>query len=234
MTVEEFSNAFDTLLNSYSINANFGEPNSKADIVLDEYEKSLYLTEAQEQIVVELYTGRGKVASFEQTEELRSNLRGLIKTAILTESEEPHSGLSDYSKFFTLPPDLLFITYESARLNDESLGCKNSSTISVVPVTQDEFYRATQNPFKQANTRRALRLDYDNTTVEIVSKTDIKDYVIRYLSKPTPIIVGELSEISIDGYKEITECELDSSVHRLILDRAVALALSSRSPRVRN
>lgn len=51
MTTSEFSNFFDTLLNSYSTQANFGESASKQDIVLDEYEKSGFLTQAQDIIV---------------------------------------------------------------------------------------------------------------------------------------------------------------------------------------
>lgn len=46
MTTEEFSNTFDTLLNSYNSNAVFGEAASKQEIVLDEYEKSVLLTQA--------------------------------------------------------------------------------------------------------------------------------------------------------------------------------------------
>ena len=51
MTIQEFSNTFDTLLNSYNTTAQFGEPASKREIVLDEYEKSVLLTQAQDIIV---------------------------------------------------------------------------------------------------------------------------------------------------------------------------------------
>jgi hypothetical protein len=44
MTTREFSDSFDTLLNSYANKAAFGEDTSKADIRLDEYEKSVLLT----------------------------------------------------------------------------------------------------------------------------------------------------------------------------------------------
>ena len=54
MTNEEFSNAFDTLLSSHATDAMYGEGVSIRDIVLDEYEKSLYLTRAQEEIVSSL------------------------------------------------------------------------------------------------------------------------------------------------------------------------------------
>ena len=40
MTIDEFSNSFDTLLNSYAPISNFGEETSKQTITLDEYEKS--------------------------------------------------------------------------------------------------------------------------------------------------------------------------------------------------
>lgn len=235
MTTKEFSDAFDTLLNSYSTQMSFGNSASMGGMVLDEYEKSLFLTQAQEQIIVELYTGRNnKTSSFEKTEELRSNLKGLIRTATLTESDEDFRGISKYSKFFILPDDVLFITYEAATLSDEKVGCKNGTVISVIPVTQDEFDRVMNNPFRQASKRRALRLDNGLDVAEIVTKYDIKDYTIRYLSKPTPIVLANLAEVSIDGVDIITECKLDSAMHRYILERAVALAIASRGIQNRN
>ena len=222
MTTKEFSDAFDTMLNSYS--------DFSSILAFDEYEKSLFLTQAQEQLIVELYSGRNnKALSFEMTEELRSSLKGLIKTVTLNGDSEDFKGISEYSKFFTLPEDVLFITYEVATLNDESTGCKNGSEILINPVTQDEFYRVMNNPFRQASKRRALRLDNGLNVAEIVTKYNIKDYTIRYLSKPTPIILADLEDVSIDGENKITECKLDSVMHRYILERAVALAIASRS-----
>lgn len=222
MTTKEFSDAFDTMLNSYS--------DFSSILAFDEYEKSLFLTQAQEQLIVELYTGRNnKTSSFEETEELRSSLKGLIKTGTLSESDEDLRGISKYSKFFILPKDVLFITYEAATLDDESTGCKNGSEILITPVTQDEFYRVMNNPFRQASKRKALRLDNGLDIAEIVTKYNIKDYTIRYLSKPTPIILANLEDVSIDGENKITECKLDSVMHKYILERAVALAIASRS-----
>lgn len=228
MTTKEFSDAFDTLLNAYSTQIRFGDSASLV-LALDEYEKSLFLTQAQEQIIVELYTGRNeKTSSFEKTEELRSNLRSLIKTATLTESNEDFSGISKYSKFFILPDDVLFITYESVTISDENAGCKDTTKITVVPVTQDEFDKVMNNPFRQASKRRALRLDNGLDVAEIVTKYNIKDYTIRYISKPTPIVLANLDEVSIDGVDTITECKLNSAMHRYILERAVVLAVASR------
>lgn len=226
MTTKEFSDAFDTMLNSYG--------DFSGTLAFDEYEKSLFLTQAQEQIVIELYTGRNnKGSSFEKTEEMRASLRSLIKTSPCDSIGEL-KGISKCSKFFTLPKDVLFITYESATLDDKTAGCKNGSEILIVPVTQDEFNTIMENPFRQASKRRALRLDYgtindDINVAEIVTKYNIKDYTIRYLSKPTPIILADLDGLSIDNETKTTECKLNSVLHKSILERAVLLALSSRN-----
>ena len=71
MDVQELSNLFDTLLQPYITKDNFGEQNTLA---FDEYEKSIFLTKAQEQIVLELYQ------ELEQSEEVRKYLSNLIKT----------------------------------------------------------------------------------------------------------------------------------------------------------
>ena len=71
MDVQELSNLFDTLLQPFIVKDNFGEQNTLA---FDEYEKSIFLTKAQEQIVIELYQ------EVEQSEGKRKYLSNLIKT----------------------------------------------------------------------------------------------------------------------------------------------------------
>lgn len=51
MTTQEFSNTFDTLLNSYRDVKDFGKIHSNVSIELDEYEKSILLTQAQDIVV---------------------------------------------------------------------------------------------------------------------------------------------------------------------------------------
>lgn len=226
MTTGEFSSAYDTYLNSFGADG--------TGIVLDEYEKSLFLTEAQNQLVVELYSGRNiKGAPFEATEELRSSLRNLIKTDTLKE-DSSHKGISKNSKFFKLPKDVLFITYETATINDDDAGCSNGSDIIIIPVTQDEFDRTVHNPFRGPSKKRALRLDNCTDTLEVVCKYNISNYTIRYLSKPTPIILTDLDGVKIEDKDKVSDCILDSSMHTYILERAVELAVASRGARRRN
>ena len=228
MTTEEFSNEFDTLLNSYSnIGASGG---ALITIELDEYEKSVFLTKAQEDIVIEFYTGKNQFGeSFERTEEIRRYLSDLVKTIVLSEKLTGHKGLSKASIFFKLPDDVWFITYESVILKDDRLGCLDGEEATVVPVTQDEYSKVIKNPFRGPSKSRAVRLDIGDNVIEIVSDYNIDEYLVRYLSKPKPIVLTDLSDISVNGVKVRTECELNPVIHRAILERAVKLAIISKT-----
>lgn len=223
MTIDEFSNEFDTLLNSFFTT---GRPDL---IVFDEYEKSVFLTRAQEDVVLNLYNGKNVFGdSLEKTEETRRYLSDLIKTEILSDKKTGYIGLSESSVFFELPKDLWFLTYESVKLNDKS-ECLNNKSISVVPITQDGYYKTQRNPFRSSNERKALRLDIGEGVVEIISKYNIKEYLIRYLAKPTPIILVDLPrELSIDDEDNKTECKLNPVLHGIILERAVRMAIESK------
>lgn len=226
MNNSEFSDAFDVLLNSHSMRTEFGIPSSVQDIVLDEYEKSIYLTKAQKQIVVELYTGRNeRGASFESTEELRACLRNLIKEESLTENE-----VSEGSRTYSLPEDLLFIIHEEAVIDDSNAGCLDSTSVSSVPVTYDELSKVLRNPFRKPSKDRVLRVDEGSGLIKVYSLYNIGKYSMKYLRNPSPIILSDIDGMSIDGC-EAGECELDSITHDVILERAVRLALIGRSHR---
>lgn len=228
MTTIEFSNEFDILLNSYS---NFSDKPNQISLRFDEYEKSLFLTHAQEDLVISLYNGKNKSGeSFEVTEELRRYLSSLVKTEVITNKQDNQTGVSKNSVFFKLPEDLMFITYESIDIEDEQSGCINGRNINILPITQDDYFRIKENPFKGPNNRRALRLDINNGLVEIISKYNVNKYLIRYLSKPSPIILEDLpDDLSIDNINKKTECKLNPALHRIILERAVKNALLSKS-----
>lgn len=85
MTNQEFSDTFTTMLNSYNTQANFGEQASKREIVLDEYEKSVLLTQAQD-IVVKSYfdnTLNQQGQGFDDSTRRQMDFSSLIKVAEL-------------------------------------------------------------------------------------------------------------------------------------------------------
>lgn len=223
MTNKEFSDGFSTLLNSFGITPN---------ITLDEYEKSTFLTNAQEQLIIDIYSGRNVIygKSFEQTEEIRRYLSNLVETYETSTKVTGKLGLSKDSVFFEIPQDTWFITYEVALLKDNRLGCLDGIEASVVPLPQDDLYRAKDNPFRGPSKDRVLRLDIKSDLAELISKYNVDKYLMRYISQPTPIILVDLPDgLSINGISTESECELNPVVHRAILERAVQLAIISKT-----
>lgn len=223
MTNKEFSDGFSTLLNSFGITPN---------ITLDEYEKSTFLTNAQEQLIIDIYSGRNIIygKSFEQTEEIRRYLSNLVETYETSTKVTGKLGLSQDSVFFEIPQDTWFITYEVALLKDSRLGCLDGIEASVVPLPQDDLYRAKDNPFRGPSKDRVLRLDIKSDLAELISKYNVDKYLMRYISQPTPIILVDLPDgLSINGVSTESKCELNPVVHRAILERAVQLAIISKT-----
>lgn len=133
-----------------------------------EYEKSVALSQAQERIIIALYNGAA-ATSFEETEEWTTYLSPLVRQVkVLAEAgddSEQDSGIPhivDGSYVFKLPEDMMFRTYESCLLSSEDLSCFGGEReVLIVPVTQDEFWRTYNDPFRGPNARKVLRLAYD-------------------------------------------------------------------------
>lgn len=223
MTTSEFSQAFDTLISAYN-DTTLGDKLS-----FNEYEKSVFLTKAQDELIVSFYSGKNSYnEGFENTEEIRRYLSSLIETKELDEDKiSTLAKLTDQSHIYKLEDNTWFITYEAIKITSED-PCLNGKSIEVVPITQDDLHKLLKNPFKGPNNRRALRLDLANNSVEIIYPLEGK-YLVRYLKQTSPIIVDTLDEsLDIKGKHEVTECKLHEALHRTILDRAVQLAVTSK------
>lgn len=216
MSTSEFSIEFDVLYNNITNNLAPG---------LSEYEKSVFLTKAQEELVISFYTGSNSVSkSFEKNEEVKRYLSPLIKSDSITASGDDYMGVSDTPSFFNLPDDVWFILYESAEIAETS--CEKQ-VLTVTPISLDEYHKIKKNPFRGSNGRRILRIETGCNVVELTSK-NIDYYNIKYLKKPKPIILETLPDnLKIDSIAVKTECELNSALHRTILERAVQLAIQS-------
>lgn len=222
MNVQELSNLFDTLLQPYITKDNFGKQNTLA---FDEYEKSIFLTKAQEQIVLELYQ------ELEQSEEVRKYLSNLIKTdnyAPVGEQDETLINNNFKSYKVEISNDILFMIYEQCTLSDEN-NCINNKIVSVVPTIHDDLDKVLKNPFKSPNSRKVIRLDFDNK-IELISKYNISNYKVRYLKKPNPIILVALEDnLSINnGDTKVSNGETNPILHEKIVQRAVQLAVQSK------
>lgn len=221
MTCEEFSLEFDLLYNNIMSNKAPG---------LSEYEKSLFLTQAQESIVLDIYSGKYG-DSFERTEETTSYLNQLLKQRTYNSGEFTEGNkLDTRSIFVTLPEDIWFKTGETATIMDDSYKCQVDGLreVMVFPVTQDTLVRTKRSPFRGPNERRILRLDSGKNQVELISNYEIFTYTVRYLSRPEPIILKELPQgLTIGGKSSPQTCLLNTAIHKAILSKAVLIAKSS-------
>lgn len=220
MDVQELSNLFDTLLQPYITKDVFGEQNTLA---FDEYEKSIFLTKAQEQIVLELYQ------ELEQSEENRKYLSNLIKTgnyAPVGAQDEALINNTFKSYKVEIEDSVLFMIYEQCALSDDN-NCINGKIVSVIPTIHDDLDKVLKNPFKSPNSRKVIRLDFDNK-IELISKYNISNYKVRYLKKPNPIILVTLEDLNIDKKQEVSNGETNPILHERIVQRAVQLAVQSK------
>jgi len=236
MTISEFSSEFDILYNNISSNS---APS------IDEYEKSVYLTKAQLEIIKE-YNGvlnkYGK--SFEKSEKRRVDLKELLvdyKTEeTITNDENIDSELNSF--FFVIPDNVFLIKFERAffKFPDCEKEDDIDRRIDVVPVTHDEYNEKVDNPFRKPFLEEAWRLDYSSITVgektskvvELVSSETLFKYQLRYIKYPNPIILSNLANfygdgitLTIDGESTAMTSELNQEIHQEILDRAVELAV---------
>jgi len=221
-TCPEWENGFDLLYQNITSNQAPG---------LNSYEKSMFLTEAEYAVEIALYNGTLR-NSFEETEELTSYLANLVSQEDCGLAPNAPKIL-EKSKVYELPEDLLFITLEMCTIDVN--GCGTRQAI-VVPVTQDELWRTTRNPFKRQNNDRVLRLAYGSAESfgddlyasrysELISDNDIVKYTVRYLKKPEPIILEDLPDgLTIDGESKAKTCKMSESLHQAILEEAVRRA----------
>jgi hypothetical protein len=229
MILSEFKNEFNIHYNAIA---------SQSAPGFDDYEISVFLTKAQEEIVKNYYNPKGNKykEGFEDSEKRRVDLKELVKTYSSNTQIISFDGLSDNSKFFVIPDDVFLIIYETVTL-DSSCVTKQPN---VVPKTHDEFNVQYDNPFKNPDVSTIWRLNIckinDTNVVELISINNIVDYKIRYIKYPKPIILSDLNtlfpgeNLTINGLSAPTECELQQGIHKEILDRAVELALRDYKP----
>ena len=201
-TSEEWSVNFDILYNNISSNQAPG---------LTEYEKSVFLTQAQEAVILDLYKGTSGDA-FETTEEVTRYLSSLVTTAAPKQNKsitQPISSCKIYK--FNLPENVWFVTYQSGSVKIEN----NKRDVLVVPSKQDSLFKDLNNPFRGPNQNKVLATTEDGG-ITLYSKYDLDTFYIKYLKRPIAINL-ELPEAEFS-------VEIPESLHNQVLYKAVQLA----------
>lgn len=214
----EFSNGFDVLYNNIMSNAAPG---------INEYEKSVLLTKAQDEILKNYFNPQGNKyqEGFDGSAKRQIDFSGLISVADCT--SQSGAGFDLRAKIYRMPEDVFLIINETLTTNT---GVKQ-----VVPISFDEYSRLMSKPYKEPLKYQAWRLvtegsGSDNIIVELIphSGETVSKYTIRYVRRPKPIVLVDLAseygDVSINGVSTISECELNPLIHEEILQRAVELA----------
>lgn len=251
MDANGFNEGFDILFNNITSNQAPG---------LNVHEKSLFLTKAEYEIVKNRFnpsskgntTGQG----FDDTAIRQADFSSLMRTALAPDyvpgtqiiSGDTYIKSHNKGKLFKWPQGIFISINETLRVTYNG----KVEDLQVIPLKYDKFTALMSKPFKRPVKGQAWRIIAEgtldsqdrskvNNIVELVAapeydnltSTEDIQYIIRYIRKPAPIIVGELDDLNIDGWtfgdydplqKTISGCELDESIHHDILQRAVELA----------
>lgn len=225
MTAAEMEIEFDIL---YDKITNFAAPG------YSQLEKSIFLTKAQDRVVLQEYNPQGNKyqSGFEATEQRRKDLQELVVGTTITTPSAVQTDVLPEGMFFDLPSDCLYAISEEVTAASRD-ACLIGKRYKVKPITHDEYSINITNPFKKpfANPADGLlwRLDYNGRRHEIIkpSNISIASYHLRYLKRPKPIIIGSNTVNSVAGP---LNCELNNILHTRIIDEAVKIATGVTDP----
>lgn len=162
MTTQEFSNEFEVLYNNIMSNQAPG---------LDEYEKSIFLTKAQEELVRDYFNSRNvkNAQGFDDNQKRQYDFSTLLSSIRLPDYTDTLrvllvSGLPAYNTTFDnrariyLAPSDLFLAI------NESIEDSVKRRYSVLPISYDEYNRLMLKPYGFPLKRQAWRIISDRAT----------------------------------------------------------------------
>lgn len=220
MSVEELDNMFDVLYNNITSNQAPG---------LNAYEKSVFLTKGQDEILKNYFNPKSKGNTTQDG--FDGSAKRQVDFSMLTSVETKSSGFEnplfdtrENTKSVELPSKLMFAINEVVEVMRDT----KKVILQVIPIKFDEYSRLMCKPYKRPLKYQAWRLTNNNTSNKadiVIGPSDIlTKYTIRYVRRPNPIIVSNLDGLTIEGKSTASECELDPILHEEILQRAVELA----------
>lgn len=153
MTIEEMSNQFDVYYNNITSNQAPG---------LDEYEKSVFLTKAQNELVKAYFSpALNKTQNgFDDSPIRQADFSTIINNCTLSKITSPLKCFDKRATAYELPADLFIC------LNEQLFS--GSVPYTVVPITFVDYNRLMSKPYKYPLKYQAWRMITKNTTVDSV------------------------------------------------------------------
>lgn len=161
MTNSEFSNEFDVLYNSITSNQAPG---------LDEYEKSVFLTKAQSEILREYFNVRvdSSNGGFDGSQKRQYDFSTLIRIANLFNVNSIKARVTDVEKIDTRSKVFLFPRDYFLSVNEMMFD--GSRSFSVLPVSYDNYQRLMMKPYAYPVKRAVWRLFTDKKNCNFVQE----------------------------------------------------------------
>ena len=187
MTVQEFSDQFDVLYNNITSNQAPG---------LNEYEKSVFLTKAQDEIIKNYFSPKGnlKQDGFDGSPKRQADFSSIIETATLQIGDST-SRFDQRSIVYRMPSNL-FIS-----LNEQLM--VNNNPFTIVPISYQEYDRLMSKPYKYPPKHMAWRLITRNAVVSSSPSTAEGEYkghsliTVSEYGKPIRLIVRSTTGSSV-------------------------------------
>lgn len=228
MTTSEFSRQFDVRFNNVASNLAHG---------VTEYEKSLYLTQAQLEIIKNYFNPKGNKyqEGFDMSPKRDVDFSSITKFKRITTSSLYNASFGIKSVQLTINDDVLMILNDRFNYNLSVVSGLYAYNTNVVPITYTQYQSVLAKPYKNPPSRQTWRIIHTggNTTgyigIELIPKSIFDnalgfEYLVRYIQRPTPIITSTLTGgYTIQGLTAITQCLLVPEIHDEILNRAVEL-----------
>jgi hypothetical protein len=218
MSAEEMDNMFDVLYNNITSNQAPG---------LNAYEKSVFLTKAQDEIIKNYFNPKSKGNNtqdgFDGSAKRQIDFSSITTSRSITPNDECYFDQRHNTTGVTLPENVMFILNEYVTVQRD----KKYVDLQVIPIKFDEYSRLMSKPYKRPLKYQAWRLiDGNNADIIIGPSDTFGSYFIRYVRRPTPIVVADLDGLTIDGDNtgKKMDCILDPILHEEIVQRAVELA----------
>lgn len=237
MNAKEFSEAFDIKLNSYSSINDVYNTENITSVKLDDYEKSLLLTEAQLSLISDSYS-----MGYEGDENMRRLVSKISFSATSPMLQYTDSSIRIKNAKIRYVDTNTLMTRSNYKVDKKIMYISRetvssaSKIYSVKPIRFDDLNRLVDNPFRFDLTNSVYRLDSSQSTasqsepayklVLVVGTDDALIYDLTFIAYPKPIILVDLPPgLTIDGESTEMTSELDAQFHGEILNRAVTLAV---------
>jgi hypothetical protein len=200
---------------------------------LDEYDKSVFCTKAQEEIVKNYFNPKGNKyqEGFDDDPKRQADFAALIQSKAITISATGNFDKRTGTYKGSWDSDVFIM------INEQMTSSQNSVqyTYTIRPISFTEYDRVMQKPLKYPPKNQVWRLitgtSDRKTQFDLIGMFNgTPTYEIRYVKRPKPIILVDLSSIgsglTINGYSTVQDpvCEMSEHLHEEILQRAVELA----------